>query len=148
MNMCTKSRANIIRAKVHAGALYGCAACDVSKQALSTYTAAVLSTIGVSAKHRSADLTSALYSHGPDLDPEGHILAQRVVALKRHMVKQVDKGKENIKSVLERYREQRQLGTNEDPDYLELLKAAPQQVAKRGSTGNTTTKRADRLGSC
>ena len=41
-------------------------------------------TLTYTTEHMSADLTFATCSHGPDLDPDIHILTRRAVALRRY----------------------------------------------------------------
>ena len=89
-------KAMIIRAAKIPKALYGCEVAPANENALRRFRTSITKTLAYTTEQRSADLTFATCSFGPDLDPDIHIFTKRAVALRRYLTRkesQVTKGK-------------------------------------------------------
>ena len=74
----------VIRSAKLQKALYGCEVAPANEGCLRTLRTRIAKTLTYTTEHRSADLTFATCSHGPDLDPDIHILTKRAVAFRRY----------------------------------------------------------------
>ena len=64
-------------------ALYGFEVAPANEYSLRTPRTSISKTIAYTTSQRSADLTFAVASYGPDLDPDIHIFSRRAVAFRR-----------------------------------------------------------------
>ena len=80
-------KAKIIRCAKLPKALYGCGVAPANEVSLRTLRTSISRTIAYTTAQRSADLTFAVASHGPDLDPDTHICTRRAVAFRRYVTR-------------------------------------------------------------
>ena len=77
-------KAMVIRSAKLQKALYGCEVAPANEGCLRTLRTRIAKTLTYTTEHRSADLTFATCSHGPDLDPDILFLSKRAVAFRRY----------------------------------------------------------------
>ena len=88
-----EKKAMIIRCAKLPKALYGCEVAPANETALRTFRTSITKALAYTTKQRSADLTFATASYGPDLDPDTHIFSRRCVAFRRYVTKSTKTGK-------------------------------------------------------
>ena len=83
-------KAMIIRSAKLPKALYGCEVAPANELVLQKLRTRLTKTLAYTTEQRSADLTFASCSGGPDLDPDIQILARRAIAFRRFFTRRAD----------------------------------------------------------
>ena len=83
-------------------ALYGCEVAPANEVSFRTLRTSISKTIAYTTSQRSADLTFAVASYGPDLDPDVHIFSRRAVVFRRYITRNEEHAK-NMKETFEAY---------------------------------------------
>ena len=112
-----EKKAAIIRAAKLPKALYGCEVAPANERALRTLRTSIAKCLTFTTSQRSADLTFATASAGPDLDPDVSIFSRRAVAFRRFM----SRGEGNVRmmeAILQRYRQLGEPGIHVDEEQL------------------------------
>jgi hypothetical protein len=112
-----EKKAKILRSAKIPKALYGCEVAPVNETALRTLRTAVSRTLTFTTEHRSADLTFATASHGPDTDPEISIFARRAMAVRRFFNKSKANA-EKVKQIMQEYSKRGEPGMHRDEEQL------------------------------
>ena len=111
------TKAKIIRAAKLPKGLYGCEVSPINESALRTFRTAITKTLTYTTDQRSADLTFATASHGPDLDPEVAIAMRRAVAVRRYISKS-EANERMARKIIKNYGAKREPGVYEDEEQL------------------------------
>ena len=80
-------KVEIIRCAKLPKALYGCEVAPANEVGLRALRTSNNNALAYTADQRSADLTFAVASYGPDLDPDTHIFSRRAVAFRRYVTR-------------------------------------------------------------
>lgn len=83
LKISKEQKEKIVRANIPPAGLYGAEGCYINKQVLQELRVAIAKVIGPASHRRCVDLTFAFCGTSKDLDPEIHIIYNRVAALRR-----------------------------------------------------------------
>lgn len=119
-------------------ALYGCEVAPANEVSLRTLATSISKTIAYTTSQRSADLTFAVASYGPDLDPDIHILSRGATAFRRYVTRN-EENASKMKEIFEAYARKKEPGVYIREEQLEQQKLGGALV---------TVERAEARGEC
>ena len=112
-------KAAVVRAKLLPMGLFGCEVAPINEAAMRTLRSSIVNVLTFTTSKRSSDLVFAAASKGDDTDPDIEVVARRVTALRRSMVKnkEVEKMSDEI---MNKYGEQEELGIYKSQEELKF----------------------------
>jgi len=87
MHLSSQAKEMIVRCNILPAGLYGCEAAHINKGAMKQFRAAIARAIRPQSAKRSTDMTYTFTSCAKVLDPDSHVLYNRVASLRRIIAK-------------------------------------------------------------
>ena len=133
MPMDLRFKEKIVLCNIIPAALYGADAVHVNQAALHRLRTAIAKAIGPASAKRNIDIVFANARASKDLDPETHILFNRVVALRRMMAKHKNK-QGMIRIIIRMYNNGHHMSTKDANAHIKntMWKHAKSKQSKRG----------------
>ena len=107
--------------EVAESSIYGCEVALANEVSLRTLRTSISKTIAYTTSQGSADLTFAVASYGPDLDPDIHLFSRRAIAFWRYAARNEEHAKK-MKEIFEEYARKKEPGVYIREEQLEQKK--------------------------